>query len=164
MPLVNWRGDEIPNRRWLCVRVPLAVTGRRRPARAAHDDIVNLARVGSPALSPDGARVAHTVRRTNWDDNAFDTDIWMVDVATRQARRITRARGRAVRPPWPDATRLAFVSIATASANVLSLDGGEARGRDHVERGRPNAFDLGARRRAHRLTQADAKPAAMKAV
>ena len=37
------------------------------PRVPTHDDIVNLSRVASPAISPDGSRVAYTVRETNWD-------------------------------------------------------------------------------------------------
>ena len=145
-----------------CLSLSLDAADRRVPT---HDDIVNLARVGSPALSPDGARVAYTVRRTNWDDNAFDTDIWMVDVATRQARQITRAKKSSSAPAFsPDATRLAFVSDRDGKRQiyVLSLDGGEAEAVTTSDTG-VNAFDWAPDGTRIAFTQADAKPAAMKA-
>ena len=41
--------------------------------------------VSNPQLSPDGRWVAYTVTRTNWDDNAYDTDIWMANYGNRRA-------------------------------------------------------------------------------
>src|SRR4029079_18229372 len=35
------------------------------------DQILSLNRAGSPEISPDGRWVAYTVRRANWDDNAY---------------------------------------------------------------------------------------------
>ena len=50
------------------------------PARGpAIDDLLNLKRVGAPAISPDGTLVAYTVRETNWDENAYETEIWVGD-------------------------------------------------------------------------------------
>ena len=46
------------------------------------DQILSLKRAGSPEISPDGRWVAYTVRETNWDDNAYDTQIWIADATT----------------------------------------------------------------------------------
>ena len=43
------------------------------------DQILSLKRAGSPEISPDGRWVAYTVRETNWDDNTYETEIWLVD-------------------------------------------------------------------------------------
>src|SRR5437773_1601032 len=43
------------------------------------DQILSLTRAGSPEISPDGRLVAYTVRETNWDDNAYETEIWLAD-------------------------------------------------------------------------------------
>ena len=43
------------------------------------DQLISLKRVGSPAISPDGRLVAYTVRETNWDENAYETEIWLAD-------------------------------------------------------------------------------------
>ena len=43
------------------------------PQSPSIDDLINLKRVGSPAISPSGEQVAFTIRETNWDDNAYDT-------------------------------------------------------------------------------------------
>ena len=56
------------------------------------DDLLNLKRVGAPAIAPDGRLVAYTVRETNWDENAYETEIWIGDAATGQSRQVTNAR------------------------------------------------------------------------
>ena len=30
-------------------------------------------------MSPDGARIAFTVTEANWDENAYETEVFMVD-------------------------------------------------------------------------------------
>ena len=64
------------------------------------DQALELKRVGSPVISPDGRLVAYTVRETNWDENAFETEIWMVERpgADRLMTR-NRASSRARRSP-----------------------------------------------------------------
>ena len=44
--------------------------------------VLDLTSVGSVAVSPDGSAVAYTLRTTDWQDNSYDTEIW---VARRQA-------------------------------------------------------------------------------
>ena len=34
------------------------------------DDILNLKRVGAPAISPNGQQAAYTIRENNWEENA----------------------------------------------------------------------------------------------
>ena len=46
------------------------------------DDMVALKRVSQPTVSPDGSRVAYVVRRANWDENTFETEIWLADTRT----------------------------------------------------------------------------------
>lgn len=57
--------------------VALCVTSLagQSPAGPSIDDLINLKRVGAPAISPDGRQVAYTLRETNWDENAYETEI-----------------------------------------------------------------------------------------
>src|SRR5215208_2211676 len=67
------------------------------------DDVINLKRVGSPVISPNGQQVAYTIRETNWDENAYETEIWIADSATGQTRQITNARKSSSQPAFsPD--------------------------------------------------------------
>ncbi|HMF95942.1 MAG TPA: hypothetical protein VKE96_16685, partial [Vicinamibacterales bacterium] len=68
-----------------CAAMTVAVSTRAQIAlpkvAPTVDQILSLKRVGSPAISPDGRRVAYTVRETNWDDNAYETEIWLADAS-----------------------------------------------------------------------------------
>ena len=63
------------------------------------DQILSLKRVASPEISPDGRWVAYTVRETNWDDNAYETEIWLADTASGGTRQLTNARKSSQPPP-----------------------------------------------------------------
>ena len=99
------------------------------PSAPSIDDVINLKRVGAPAISPNGQQVAFTIRETNWDENAYETEIWIGDAATGQSRQVTNARGSSSQPAWsPDGSTLAFVSDRDGKRQLyrIALRGGEA--------------------------------------
>ena len=99
------------------------------PAMPSIDDVINVKRVGSPALSPDGRMVAYTIRETNWDENAYETEIWIADVESGRTYALTHAKKSSQSPAWsPDGARLAFVSERTDKRQIYAIDprGGEA--------------------------------------
>ena len=101
----------------------------------------------SPRLSPDGHRVAYEVQRTNWDDNAFERDIWIADVATGHAHPLTTGKKSSVSPRWsPDGHWIAFLSDRPGQLKrgspgdkrqiyIIAPDGGEAVQLTKVEKG-----------------------------
>src|SRR5258705_5782816 len=93
------------------------------------DKILSLKRAGSPEISPDGRWVAYTVRETNWDDNAYDTQIWLADVTTGATRQLTNAKKSSQSPAWsPDGSKLAFISDRSDKRQiyVINPQAGEA--------------------------------------
>jgi dipeptidyl aminopeptidase/acylaminoacyl peptidase len=96
------------------------------------DDLINLKRAGSPALSPDGKWVAYTLRETNWDDNLYKTEIWIADTQMGAVRQLTNSMSPAKSssaPAWsPDGKRLAFTSDRSEKRQIylIDLNGGEA--------------------------------------
>ena len=93
------------------------------------DQILSLKRVAAPQISPDGRLVAYTQRDTNWDDNAYETEIWIADVESGKTYALTNAKKSSQSPAWsPDGSRLAFVSDRTDKRQIYAIDprGGEA--------------------------------------
>jgi dipeptidyl aminopeptidase/acylaminoacyl peptidase len=94
------------------------------------DQSIAMKSVSNPQLSPDGRWVAYTLTRTNWDDNAYDTDIWIANTATGDKFQLTHSKKSNSNPAWsPDGKWLAFLSTRDDKAQlyVISPTGGEAR-------------------------------------
>jgi len=93
------------------------------------DQILSLERAGSPEISPDGRTIAYTIRRTNWDDNAYETQIWLADVQSGKTRQLTTSKKSSSSSAWsPDGAMLAFTSDRSEKRQlyVINPRGGEA--------------------------------------
>ena len=104
---------------------------------------LNLKTAGSPRISPDGRFVAYTISETNWEENSFDTQIWMVMTATGERYQLTHAKKSSSAPRWaPDSKHLAFLSNRDGSEQIymISPAGGEATQLTHFDGG-VTAFD-----------------------
>jgi dipeptidyl aminopeptidase/acylaminoacyl peptidase len=114
--------------------VILALTG----ADAAAQDIdgvgtfkeaLSMESVGGVAISPDGSTVAYTVRRTVWEDNGYDTEIWIARAGGEPYQLTRTAEGSSGSPSWsPDGRWLAFTANRgdRNQVHLISPQGGEA--------------------------------------
>lgn len=118
--------------RLLMLAASLAATGAvAAPRGFTVEDLVNMERVGSPAVSPDGARVVYTVRSTDMDKNRGHTELWMVDLRAAKPvpQRLTSHSASSTDPEWsPAGDAIYFLSARSGSSQVwrLPLAGGEA--------------------------------------
>ncbi len=90
-------------------------------AQAKHtptfDEMLSLKTIASPKISPDGRFVAYRMRETNWKDNAYVWQLWLVNVTTGASFQLTRGKESANDEEWsPDGKWLAFVTKREASA------------------------------------------------
>jgi dipeptidyl aminopeptidase/acylaminoacyl peptidase len=116
----------------------VATAQAQSPSAPSIDDLINLKRAASPAVSPNGQLVAYTVRETNWDENAYETEIWLGEAATGQSRQITNARKSSMNPAWsPDGRWIAFISDRDGKRQIyrIAIGGGEAERVTNTEEG-----------------------------
>jgi dipeptidyl aminopeptidase/acylaminoacyl peptidase len=87
------------------------------------DQILSLKRAGAPEISPDSRWVAYTIRETNWEDNAYETEIWLADARSGATRQLTNARKSSQSPAWsPDGSKLAFASDRTDKRQIYLIN------------------------------------------
>jgi len=102
-----------------------------QPRPITPGDLWAVHRVGGPAVSPDGSRIAYTITRYDVEANRGDSDIWVVPTSGGEAIQMTSAPGTDTDPAWsPDGTRIAFVSTRGGNGPqiyLLPATGGEAR-------------------------------------
>src|ERR1700756_408796 len=93
------------------------------------DDMMQMHRVGSPEISPDGKWVAYAVTTPDMSVNRNASNVWIVSTSGGEAMQLTQS-GHDGSPAWsPDGKTLAFLSSRDGNSQVylLSMEGGEAK-------------------------------------
>src|SRR5260370_25921379 len=94
--------------------------------------------VFNPKISPDGKRAVYEVQKANWEENAFERSLWIVEVATGESHALTSAKKSSTNAAWsPDGRWIGFLSDRPGEIKdtpegkkhlyVISADGGEAQ-------------------------------------
>ncbi|MDP6453770.1 MAG: S9 family peptidase [SAR202 cluster bacterium] len=94
------------------------------------EDLCQLRLVGDPQISPDGERVAFTLKTVDSEKNRYQTHLWMADTAGGQTRQFTYGEGPDSAPRWsPDGSAIAFLRTVDQQIQIWAIpsDGGEAR-------------------------------------
>jgi len=120
----------------LAALVVLAAPGRAsaQSRKIELGDLQKIVNVSSPQISPDGKSIVVIVSRVNWDEDRYDNQLVLVDIATGAQRTLTNIRKGLDSPQWsPSGDRLAFLAEAgeekkaAAQIFVLPMNGGEAK-------------------------------------
>src|SRR5262245_18346949 len=102
------------------VAVASSAAAAGRPIAPA--DLLSMARISDPQLSPDGARVLYTVATPDMNANRLVRDVWVVTIATAEARNLTR-NGREGGARWsPDGKTIAFLSTRSNGSQIYLMN------------------------------------------
>ena len=105
------------------------------------NELLSLARITEPQLSPDGTRIVYTVGVPDMNANRVVRNVWIVGVRGEEAKALTSA-GKDGGARWsPDGRRIAFISSRDGGPQiyVLTIDApGEAKKITDVSGGADN--------------------------
>jgi dipeptidyl aminopeptidase/acylaminoacyl peptidase len=107
----------------------LAASATLSAARFGIENIGKIIRLSDPQIAPDGKSIAIVISRANYEENRYDPELTLIDIASRSQRVLTRDRRGVSQARWsPDGARLAFLAIVDGKAQifVLPMTGGEA--------------------------------------
>ena len=94
------------------------------------EEVISLRSIGSVAMSPDGKNVAFTVTSVDWNDNRFDTEIWLSKDGKKPFQLTNTTKSNSNNASFsPDGQWIAFLSDRgnKNQLHVMRVDGGEAR-------------------------------------
>jgi len=95
------------------------------------EDLWKMKRVGSFEISPDNKYGAYVLTEYNISENKGYSDIYVIDLATKETMRLTTAKAADVAPVWsPDSRKIAFLSKREddekSQIYIININGGEA--------------------------------------
>ena len=83
------------------------------------DEQLSLKGIRGNEISPDGRYVVYGVRETNWEDNLYVSQLWIVNVSTGASFQLTRGKKAVGVFHWsPDGRWIAFTTDREQSAVV----------------------------------------------
>jgi dipeptidyl aminopeptidase/acylaminoacyl peptidase len=91
---------------------------------------LGLRTVGAPAIAPDGASVAYTVTGADWENNRFDSEIWIARPGVEPFQLTFTEKESSTVPHWsPDGQRIGFLADRGEGRQIylIRAAGGEAR-------------------------------------
>lgn len=107
------------------------------------EEVISIRSVGGPVISPDGRSIAFSVRTTDWKNNRYDSEIWLVRDGEKPFQLTRTKNGSSGSPKWsPDGKWIAFLADRgdKRQMHLIRPDGGEAQKITEVKEG-INSFE-----------------------
>ena len=92
-------------------------------------DVFDYRSIGDVKVSPDGNRAVFTLSRTDLENNAIHSNLWLIDLKTGKSFQLTQGENAQRSPEWsPNGKNIAFLSGREGPNQIwmISPDGGEA--------------------------------------
>jgi dipeptidyl aminopeptidase/acylaminoacyl peptidase len=102
------------------------------------EEVISLRSVGGVTISDDGKNVVYTVQSTDWNDNRFDSEIWLSKNGTKPFQLTNTPKGSSTSPSFsPGGEWIAFLADRgnKNQIHVMNLSGGEAKAVTNEEEG-----------------------------
>ncbi|HMJ69448.1 MAG TPA: S9 family peptidase [Cyclobacteriaceae bacterium] len=94
------------------------------------EEVISLRAINGVVVSPDGKTVAYTVQTTDWNDNRFDTEIWLAKEGKKSFQLTNTSKANSNGAIFsPDGQWIAFLADRgnKNQIHIMRVDGGEAR-------------------------------------
>jgi dipeptidyl aminopeptidase/acylaminoacyl peptidase len=116
-----WRHSIAACAATLVLGMPGAAWAQALPDNACTiDRLIDMTRVSSPALSPDGAHVLFTRSDLDWSKNKRNSRLWIANADGSDARPFTAEPGDGAARWSPDGRYVAFLRAAARTATTPS--------------------------------------------
>lgn len=104
-------------------------TSSNLPEGPGFEDVLSVPKITGVSMAPDGSAVAYSVRRTDWENNRWDTEIYVVRPGDKPFQLTNSRDGSSHKPVWsPDSQWLAFAADRGHGQQIhlIRATGGEA--------------------------------------
>src|SRR5258708_31983558 len=126
--------------------LPFAAAAQNMPGIPTIDQSLETKSVSNQRVSPDGRLVVYELKKANWEDNAFDRELWIANTATNDRYQLTSSKKNNSDAAWsPDGKWVALLSdrpgqLAGSPEGkrqlyIIAPDGGEAQQITKMETG-----------------------------
>jgi len=101
----------------------------QKNATVSFEKWISLKTVGSPIISPDGKTIVYTQNSTDWANNTYDTELWMIREGSEPIQLTRTAKSSSSMADFtPDGKYVSFIANRGDKAQLylISILGGEA--------------------------------------
>ncbi|MGB4838149.1 MAG: S9 family peptidase [Saprospiraceae bacterium] len=113
----------------ICMLLTAFSLGAQKNSGVSFEKYLSLRQVGGVQVSPDGNHVLYNVTSTDWNENSFDTEIWLSRNGHKPFQLTQTSKGSSNAGTFsPDSKWISFIADRGNKAQIylISVDGGEA--------------------------------------